>query len=81
MEKTKPLTAAQILLMEPAPFVDSYSYMRDRRGNILFAPGGTEPLSKRPKRIWSFEGVHQVMLEDGTIEDRPGRYITKQERK
>lgn len=77
-ENKTPLTAAQIALMPLTPFSEAYSYMRDRRGNIVKNPATGEPLSKRPKREWSFEGVHQVYFDDGTFEERPGRYVVKQ---
>lgn len=80
-EKGKTLNAAQIAMMEPKPFGDAFSYMRNKKtGEILRNPADKEPLSKRPKREWSFDGVHQVYFDDGTFEERPGRYVIKQER-
>jgi len=79
-KKVTPLNAAQISMMPPTPFADAYSFMRNRKGQIINDPATNEPLSKRPKREWSFDGVHQVYFDDGTMEERPGRYVIKQTR-
>lgn len=79
--KGNTLNAAQIAMMEPKPFGEAFAYMRNKKtGEILKNLANGEPLYKRPKREWSFDGVHQVYFDDGTYEERPGRYIIKQER-
>ena len=77
MAKSKPITAEELFHMEPSPWKEDFSYMRNRRGDILRKPDGTE-LNKRPKREWSNEGTHTVYFDDGTQEERPGKYVIKQ---
>ena len=78
--KQKPITAMQVILMEPAAFVEDTSYVRNKRGDILKDPATGKPLGERQKREWSFEGSHTVVLEDGTLENRPGHYAIKMKR-
>lgn len=76
----KPLTRAQVALIEPKPFEPAFSYMRHPKTNEILLGKDGEPLYKKSKREWSFEGVHQVYFDDGTIENRPGRYVQKLKR-
>lgn len=77
--KRKPITKKEVEELEPDSFVEQKSFTRFADQAIVpeISPFYSPP---RLKKEWSFEGTHDFVLPDGSIEQRQGSYVPKMRR-
>lgn len=73
------MTKKEVEAIQPEPFKPKMSYTRFKNGLPIPEehPFYTPP---REQKEWSPQGTHDFKLPDGTVEQRPGRYVTKMTR-